>query len=140
PTPEPPLAGSGQALNTPSALPHPITALIGRETAVQELVQQVVASRLVTLVGTGGVGKTRLGIQVGHEAALQFPQAAVFVALASLSDPALLPSFVASALGLREEAGSESERHLSALIGWFSTHEVLLVLDNCEHLIEAVAT
>src|SRR5262249_45963638 len=130
-----------------SALPHPITTLIGREQVVRAIVQQVAASRLVTLVGGGGVGKPRVSAQVAREAAddlssalgTGFADGAVFVALASLSDPALLPAFVAAALGLREEATPEPEFLLQALVGWLSTHDVLLLLDNCEHLIAAVA-
>ena len=83
-------------------LPHPITALIGREEDVRDVVARITASRLVTLAGAGGVGKTRLAIEAAWAAADGFPAGAAFVALASLSDPALLPSFVATALGLRE--------------------------------------
>ncbi len=137
PQPQPP----AHALETsvPAPLPHPITALIGREEAVREIVRQVVVSRLVTLVGTGGVGKTRLCIQAAREAAVQFPQGAAFVTLAALSDPALLPAFVASALGIREEGSADAASLLQSLVGWLSVHEILLVLDNCEHLIEATA-
>ncbi len=120
-------------------LPHPITTLIGREEAVQELVQQVAIARLLTLVGTGGVGKTRLAIQVASEAAEDVSHGAVFVALASLSDPSLLPSFVASALGVREEGSADAATLLASLAGWLFIREVLLVLDNCEHLVEATA-
>src|SRR5262249_32622446 len=72
---------------TPSTLPHPITALIGREQDVREVVSTVAKSRLVTLVGGGGVGKTRLAIQAAQEVSSQFAEGAVFVALASLADP-----------------------------------------------------
>jgi non-specific serine/threonine protein kinase len=112
--------------------------LIGREQEVRTVVESVAGARLVTLVGTGGVGKTRLAIQVAAEVSDDFDDGAVFVALAALADPALLPGFVAAALGIREEA-SESEFLLEALVGWLSIHTVLLVLDNCEHLVEAVA-
>jgi len=62
------------------------------------------------------------------------------VALASLSEPALLPAFVSTALGIREEGSPEPAFLLQALTGWLSTHEVLLVLDNCEHLVEEAAS
>lgn len=123
----------------PSSLPHPLTTLIGREEAVREVVRRVTSSRLVTLVGTGGVGKTRLCIQVASEAADNFLNGAVFVALATLADPARLLDFLSSTLGMREEGSLEEEALLYALVGWLSTQSVLLVLDNCEHLIEATA-
>ncbi len=122
------------------SLPHPITALIGREQDVREIAERVVASRLVTLVGGGGVGKTRLAVQVAAEISRDFADETVFVALASLSDPARLPTFLAKVLGVREVAMPESECFLQALIGWLNAHPLLLVVDNCEHLIEAVAT
>lgn len=123
----------------PSTLPHPITALIGREEAAQEVAGLLAASRLVTLVGVGGIGKTRLAIQIAADLESRFDGGAVFVTLASLSDPALLPAFLASALGLREEASSEAASLLETLIAWLSSRAVLLVMDNCEHLIEAAA-
>ncbi len=124
----------------PVALPHPLTSLLGREEETHALVGSLSRSRLVTLVGAGGVGKTRLAIEVAREYAIIAGPKVAFVELASLSDPALLPAFVATALGLREEATPEPKFLLQALAGWFSTHEVLLVLDNCEHLIEAAAS
>lgn len=123
----------------PDTFPHPLTTLIGREQSVREALALIAVSRLVTLAGTGGIGKTRLAIQTAAEAAETFPAGAVFVALAPLTDPALLPAFVAAALGIREEGASEPESLLKSLQGWLSMHPILLVLDNCEHLIEAVA-
>jgi predicted ATPase len=131
----PPLPGS-----LPSALPHPLTTLLGRAQETREIADALCRSRLVTLVGGGGVGKTRLAIQVAREHASDFAQGVAFVALASLSDPTLLPSFVATALGIREESRQEPGLLLQALIGWFATNHALLVLDNCEHLIEAAAS
>jgi predicted ATPase/DNA-binding SARP family transcriptional activator len=132
-------AGDGHQVITPAPLPHPITALIGREQDVEEVGARIAASRLVTLAGAGGVGKTRLAIEAAREAAGGFPEGAAFVALASLSDPALLPSFVAMALDLQEKGATGTEARLQALITWLAAHPVLLVLDNCEHLIEAAA-
>src|SRR5207302_3640184 len=107
------------ALDSPIApLPHPITALIGREQDVQDVVARIAASRLVTLSGAGGVGKTRLAIEAAREAADGFAAGAAFVALASLSDPTLLPSFVATALGLREAGATGSAAMLEALRAW----------------------
>src|SRR5579871_5055398 len=97
----------------PSALPHPITTLIGREQETREIAEALSRSRLVTLVGGGGVGKTRLSIEVGRERASHAAQEVAFLALASLADPTLLPAFVATALGIREKA--RSEEHTSEL-------------------------
>jgi non-specific serine/threonine protein kinase len=119
--------------------------LIGREQDSQEVTHLVTGSRLVTLIGGGGVGKTRLALQVAAGLEQEYPRRAVFVELAPLADPALLPSFVAAALGLREQEAPERQSSSTrpavgqALIDWLSTEPTLLVLDNCEHLIEAAA-
>jgi predicted ATPase/DNA-binding SARP family transcriptional activator len=123
----------------PAALPHPLTALIGREKESRDITEVLSGYRLVTLVGGGGVGKTRLAIEVARKFAADVARRVAFVELASLSDAALLPAFVAAALGIREEATSDPAFLLRALTGWFSTHRGLLVLDNCEHLIGAAA-
>lgn len=133
-------AASPAALSLPSALPHPLTALIGREQETGDIAEALSRSRLVTLVGGGGVGKTRLAIQVARELTSDGAAEAAFVELASLSDPVLLPAFVATALGIREEATPEPAFLLQALAGRLSAGEPLLVLDNCEHLIEAAAS
>src|SRR5262249_33053800 len=102
-----------------------------------EIADALSRSRLVTLVGAGGVGKTRLSIQIAREYASNTADGVAFVTLASLSDAALLLAFVASALGVREAATPDPAFLIQALVGWLSAHQVLLVLDNCEHLIEA---
>lgn len=139
--PSPPSAARGSTLPLSlAALPHPITALIGREQETVEIIAALSRSRLVTLVGGGGVGKTRLAIEVAGRRTAASAQEAAFIALAPLSDPALLPTFVANVLGIRKEAGTDPVSLLHALTDWLSTHEVLLVLDNCEHLIDAAAS
>jgi len=127
----PPLAGA--------SLPHTITTLIGREEEVQKVVAQILASRLVTLAGTGGIGKTRLAIESAREAAPRFAEGAAFIALAALSEAALLPSFVAASLGLQEEGSADPDAPLRSLVACLSRGPILLVLDNCEQLIEAAA-
>src|SRR5947199_5007721 len=93
--------------NSAAPLPRPLTALIGREQEVQEVVRSVRGARLVTLVGGGGVGKTRLAIQAADELAGDFPEGVAFIELAALADPALLPGHVAAALDVREaDAGA----------------------------------
>jgi non-specific serine/threonine protein kinase len=86
------------------------------------------------------VGKTRLAIQAAEELAADFSEGVAFIELAALADPALLPGHVAAALGVREaEAGGGPEALVPALGAWLTRHRVLLVLDNCEHLLEATA-
>lgn len=140
PTIVPSLPAPATPASLPSSLPHPLTLLIGREQERCDIQDALSRSRLVTLVGGGGVGKTRLAIEVARGCASEFADGAAFVALAPLSDPAILPTFVATTLGIREEATSEPASLLGALVGWLSAHEILLVLDNCEHLVEATAS
>lgn len=120
-------------------LPVPATAFLGRQqelTTVGELLTRDEA-RLVTLTGPGGTGKTRLALQAAAEASELFPDGITWVALASLQDPALVLSAVASALQLPEDAeGTTRELLSTALFG----KRCLLVLDNAEHLMPALAT
>ncbi len=119
-------------------LPRPLTRFIGREREIVDVKRLLTATRarLVTLTGSGGCGKTRLALQVSSELLSDFPQGVWFVELASLADPALITPTVAATLGLREEQG----RPISAtLTDYLCGRECLLILDNCEHLIEASA-
>lgn len=126
-----PLAGP-----PPCHLPRPLTPLIGREQAVQEITALLLSTRLVTLTGTGGIGKTRLAIQSAQEMAENFTHGVWFAALESLSHSNLLPQTVAALLGAPEERGKP---HLDSLVEYLQSRQLLLVLDNCEHLIEACA-
>src|SRR5205085_4095918 len=92
--------------------------------------------RLVTLTGSGGVGKTRLGIQVAEEMADEYPDGVCFVELAALSDPTLVPRTLASALSIPEEPGRAL---VETLLDALRPKALLLILDNCEHLIDACA-
>src|SRR5262249_54554291 len=91
------------------------------------------------------VGKTRLAIQAAEEVAVDFPEGVAFIELASVAEPALLPAAVVTALGVRETEAAADEglpgqgALLQALCAWLMSHPVLLGLDNCEHLVEAVA-
>jgi predicted ATPase len=133
----PPAASSIESPAPPATnLPAATSELIGRAAALLEVTELLRAHRLVTLIGAGGIGKTRLGLEVARE---QMPDHAdgVWVAeLAPLSDPGLVPVTVAVALGLTLSAGLESPERLASALGG---KRLLLVLDNCEHVIDAVA-
>jgi predicted ATPase/DNA-binding SARP family transcriptional activator len=120
----------------PGNLPVPATSFIGRETDVKAVASLVPDHRLVTLVGAGGVGKTRLALQAAAEVATEFPDGVWFVELAPIGDPSAVADAVATALGVTRQAGlSVPESVWHALAG----RKMLLVLDNCEHLLQAAA-
>lgn len=128
-TPEPPLpAGETKRDN----LPLQLTRLIGRESDVRDAQALVNTHRLVTLVGAGGVGKTRLALAVAQELRDHFSNGVWWVDLAPLSNDALILQSIASALGVRESSGAPLLESLSTFLKGKS---LLLVLDNCEHLI-----
>lgn len=117
-------------------LPAPLNRLIGREAVCAEVVQLVESSRLVTLTGTGGCGKTRLAIDVARYLQPRFAGGAWLVELAALSDPAAVAPTIAAILGVREQPGPPPELEL---VGHLLPQPVLLVVDNCEHLVTACA-
>jgi non-specific serine/threonine protein kinase len=117
-------------------LPSPITTYVARSGELAQVALRLRESRLLTLTGAGGCGKTRLALEVAHDCAEQFSDGVWLVELASLADPGLVPQAIATALDLPEGA----DRPLLATVaGYLRPREVLLVLDNCEHLIEACA-
>jgi predicted ATPase/DNA-binding SARP family transcriptional activator len=119
-------------------LPRQLTTFIGREREVAEVKHLLTSttSRLVTLTGTGGCGKTRLSLQVGQEVLADYAQGVWLIELAPVADPTLVPQAMATALGLREESG----RAVTAtLIDHLRGRKTLLLLDNCEHVIAASA-
>lgn len=117
-------------------LPIQVTSFIGRERDLAEVKRLLTGARLVTLTGSGGVGKTRLAIQITIEEIENFYDGVWLVEFAPLSNPALIPQLVATTLGLREQPGHPI---LNTLLDSLSHQNLLLVLDNCEHLIEASA-
>ena len=117
-------------------LPLELTAFIGRQREIAQVQELLRAHRMVTLTGSGGVGKTRLSIQAAGGTLVEFPDGVWYVELASISDPDLLPQTVAVVLGLRDESTRPVMETLSAFL---TSRELLLVLDNCEHLLEACA-
>jgi predicted ATPase/class 3 adenylate cyclase len=117
-------------------LPIQLTTFIGREREIEEVKRLLSNARLLTLMGTGGAGKTRLSIQVAADLIDQFQKGAWLVELAPLSDPALVVQAVASIFQVREAAGRSL---LDLLVDYLQAKSLLLVLDNCEHLVEACA-
>jgi predicted ATPase len=114
-------------------LPAPATQLIGRDRERAEVAAAVAASRLVTLTGAGGTGKTRLALQVARDLAGDFADGVAFIDLAPVRDPALLATAVARALGLTPASAEAAEDHLAEAL---RDRELLLVVDNLEHLLD----
>jgi class 3 adenylate cyclase len=117
-------------------LPVELTSFIGREQEIAEILGLLARHRLVTLTGSGGTGKTRLSLQAAAQAEDRYPDGAWLVELAPLSDPEKVAQAVVAALGLRD-SGRQSA--LDLLADYLADRRLLLVLDNCEHLIEACA-
>ncbi|MGC1213311.1 MAG: BTAD domain-containing putative transcriptional regulator, partial [Micromonospora sp.] len=128
-------------------LPAGLTSFVGREEALDRVGELLTRSRLVTLTGPGGAGKTRLAVESGRAATDRFPDGVCLVELAPVTDPAEVPHTVLTALGLRERAllvrgrvpAGEASDPLARLIGALAQRNSLLVLDNCEHLLDAAA-
>ena len=120
----------------PNNLPAQPTALIGREADLVTLREMLVTpdARLITLTGPGGTGKTRLALQAAAESLDAFPDGVWFVPLASISDPALVPEAIATALGVRQAPG---EQVLSRLTEHLRSRQTLVVLDNLEQVLDA---
>jgi predicted ATPase/DNA-binding CsgD family transcriptional regulator len=118
-------------------LPTQLTSLIGREEETAAVVSAMGESRLVTLVGTGGVGKTRLGLQVAAESIERFEGGVWWAEMATVGDAASVPAAVLRAIGVPVESGRRPVQLLADQIGEQAT---LFVLDNCEHVVGAVAT
>jgi predicted ATPase/DNA-binding SARP family transcriptional activator len=126
-----------QAATAPTVhhnLPSPITSFVGRGREVAEVARLLETARLLTLTGPGGCGKTRLALEVAGKLVGALPHGAWLVELASLADPALVPQAVSVALNARETPGRAPQ---AALIDALRPKQMLLVLDNCEHLVEA---
>jgi predicted ATPase/DNA-binding winged helix-turn-helix (wHTH) protein len=116
-------------------LPPRLTRMLGRDDTVRALVEQLQTWRFVSIVGPGGVGKTTVAISVGHALVNGFHDAVFFIDLAALTDPQLVPTAVASALGLMVQ----TQDPLAGLLAFIGDRKILLVLDNCEHVIEVAA-
>ena len=117
-------------------LPGHLTSFIGRELELSQTKERLEGARLLTLIGPGGTGKSRLSLQLGGEVLPSFSDGVWLVELAPLSDATLIIQTVASVLGLRESSGRPLTDHV---IDYLRAKELLLILDNCEHLIDACA-
>ncbi|MFO1311553.1 MAG: tetratricopeptide repeat protein [Burkholderiales bacterium] len=122
---------------TPNNLPQQMTSFVGREREIAEACALLGRSRLVTIVGPGGIGKTRLSLQVASNSLDAFPDGVWFVELASIHDPGLVPKSIAQVLGLQEDASTPT---VQAVCAHAAPRRLLLVLDNCEHLVDACAS
>ncbi len=122
--------------STPNNLPQPLTSFVGREREVEDVARMLAKNRLVTLTGVGGIGKTRLSLQVAADLLDDFPDGVWLVELAALADARLVPEAVASVVGVKEEAGRPVAEALARFV---KDRQVLIVLDNCEHLLQACA-
>src|SRR5262245_10078670 len=133
---------SGPALpRTPAAspahnLPSPLMRIVGRDKVVSALVAHFASARLITIVGPGGIGKTTVALAVANELAASFEHKVRFIDLAPLTNPLIVPSALASVL----DVAVRSDSPLPMLTAHLRDKEMLLVLDSCEHVVEAVAT
>jgi predicted ATPase len=120
----------------PHNLPVQLSSFIGREAEIKEVADLIRTSRLVTLTGIGGVGKTRLSLQVAAETLSDFDHGAWFVELAPLAEPGLIPDTVAEELGVPQDSTMTAE---ARTLRYLAKRSALLAIDNCEHLIDDVA-
>ncbi|MBM3494410.1 MAG: hypothetical protein FJX72_08840, partial [Armatimonadetes bacterium] len=120
-----------------SRIPRPFTSLVGRDVHIRDVAGLLADARLVTLIGPGGVGKTRLAIGASEALAGRFADGVRFVDLSPLTEPQMLAGWVIGAVGAPEAGGKPAFRRLADR---FRDRSVLLVLDNCEHVIEACAS
>ncbi|MGO9102235.1 MAG: ATP-binding protein, partial [Mycobacterium sp.] len=121
---------------SPGNLRPPTTSFIGRESEVAELQTTLKAHRLVTLTGVGGVGKTRLALEVAVGVADEFPDGVWLFELAAVADPAAIPDAVAAVLGITQQPGKTVSESVAAAV---EGRVRLLVIDNCEHVLDAAA-
>ena len=131
-----PTQSTPQSKTPNSNLPISLISFIGRGKEQAEVLQLISKHRLVTLTGSGGVGKTRFAIQVGQQLLRNYLDGVWLVELASLNDPTLLPQTAATLFGLRTQSGIS---YMDLLVNYLRAKSALLILDNCEHLLDACA-
>jgi predicted ATPase len=120
----------------PGNLPAQATSFLGRDKELSEVAALLHDARLVTLTGVGGVGKTRLAVQVAAEASTGYRDGAWLVELAGIADPTAIAHVVAAVLGVAQQSGKTLDQ---SIVGALAGRQLLLLLDNCEHLIDAAA-
>jgi predicted ATPase/class 3 adenylate cyclase len=120
----------------PNNLPTQLTSFVGRERELASAKEKLSSARLLSLIGPGGTGKTRLSLQLATDVLGSYPDGVWFVELAALTEAALIPHAIASAVGVRQQMGMPL---MDLLIDYLRTRTLLLILDNCEHLVEACA-
>ena len=125
---------SGRSSSVDGRLPRPVSSFVGRKREVDDLCRHLTTSRLVTVVGPAGIGKTRLALEVASRARPQYPGGVWLVDLAPVADDVLVPQAVATALALPPEPGRDTTE---ALVSHLRDTRALLLLDNCEHLLDA---
>ena len=121
---------------TPNNLAQQLNSFVGREREAAEVKAMLTSNRLVTLLGMGGIGKSRLSVQLGAEVMEDYSDGVWLIELAPLSDPQLVAQAVASVLGVKEEAGRPV---IDALVKFVRDRQLLIILDNCEHVVRACA-
>jgi predicted ATPase/DNA-binding CsgD family transcriptional regulator len=125
----------GAPTTVASVLPSPLTPFVGRVAERVALTEALREQRLVTAVGPGGIGKTRLALTVATEVADRFADGVWYIDLVPVTDPAMIASAIADSLGLGERQNRSATENI---LDWLSDRETLLVLDNCEHLLDGV--
>jgi predicted ATPase/class 3 adenylate cyclase/DNA-binding CsgD family transcriptional regulator len=130
----PPLRVSSTVVST--RLPVQLTNFVGRGPQMADVEKMLADNRLVTLTGAGGVGKTRLALEIAARLAPEFRDGVWYADLAPITDPELVPVAVARALGLPDQPGRST---MDTLLGFVRDRQMLVVLDNCEHLLDASA-
>ena len=131
----PPALASTNGAAEGNDLPAPLTRIIGRDDVVAALGKQLARRRLLTIVGPGGIGKTTVAVAVADALRGSYKDGTWFVGLASLSDPDLVPSALSAALGIHPSGVNP----LPSLAAWLRDKAALIVLDSCEHVIDAAA-
>ena len=126
-----------RSLNSfPHKLPVQLTSFVGREQEVEEVSKLIRGSRMVTLAGVGGAGKTRLAVHTAADLLSEFEDGCWLIELAPITNPTRIPSAAAATLGVSEKP---TEDALDTVADWLRDKRLLLILDNCEHLVDAAA-
>ena len=130
-------ASEATSVRPPTNLPEAVSELIGRDDELRKILDLAVAHRLVTLTGTGGIGKTRLALATARRLLPQFADGVWVVEFSPLADPSLVPATVAAAVRLELDGGEASVQRVAQML---AVRKLLLVLDTCEHVIDAATS